>query len=174
MVNPHERSTMNNLSQIVADIKKEFKINKDGQVFCSIIGAARLLGVADTSIVRGSAFPSKKITEMLEPQGFKASAFVCEGIPDTALALLAKYFAYKANKKSIQAELVCDAFMAVGIRAWAQEQLGWQKKQYQPLQAYTCRVLDIRNSVMNLPDGYWCVFIESAQLLIDVEKKIKL
>lgn len=78
---------MNNLTQI--DIKREFKINKDGQVFCSIRGAARLLGIDDMSIVRNAAFSSKRLTEMLSLHGFETADFLRDGIPDTALALIA-------------------------------------------------------------------------------------
>lgn len=43
---------------------------------------------------------------------------------------------------------------------------------YRPLLNYTRRVLDIQNSVRNLCDGYWCVFVEAAPLLIYVETQL--
>jgi hypothetical protein len=119
---------MNRLTQqSINDIRTEIAIATDGKATISIKGLAKMLGVADTSIIRGAAIQGKKLSETLARHGIDPSAFSREGIPDIAVALIASHFAYKANKKSKQAEAVCESFMAIGVRAWIKNVLKGQE-----------------------------------------------
>ena len=50
------------------------------------------------------------------------------GIPDIAIAFILEYYAYECreDRRKEQAKKFCRAFRAIGFRAWAQQQLGWQ------------------------------------------------
>lgn len=82
----------------------------------SIAGTARLADCEDTDIVRGSAFGSKKLAQMLAVHGFKSSAFFSEnGIPPTAVIIILEYFAYRETKPKEKARQLIRTFSTVGL-----------------------------------------------------------
>ena len=76
---------------------------------------ARLVGVRDTSIIRGAAFSSQKLAQKLAEQGFEAAAFLEDGIPPKAVWLIIEYYAYDANRKTEQAIQLARTFGQLGI-----------------------------------------------------------
>ncbi|EKU99749.1 hypothetical protein Lepto7375DRAFT_1817 [Leptolyngbya sp. PCC 7375] len=90
----------------------------------SIVGVAALCGVSDTSIIRGSAFGSKRIAEKLESKGFEASALVEEGFNSVATWLTIEYFAYDSEAKAVFAKAIARTFGAFGVKSAFDEVLG--------------------------------------------------
>lgn len=113
---------MSNL--IPSEVRHEFKIDSEGKATVSLRGAQRLLGLGNSTLIEqftAARFPVPKIAELLIQKGFDPARFAQEGIPDTAFALIAKHY----SKTHPQAEMVYDAFAAIGIRSWIQQELGW-------------------------------------------------
>lgn len=81
---------------LIEEIKTEFRINDMGQCTVSIRGAARIVGVNHTTLVRqfkGGALELSKLTEKLAGIGLKGGAFLDSGIPDIALSAIIEYYA---------------------------------------------------------------------------------
>jgi hypothetical protein len=120
----------NIIVSIPDEIRNEFRIGADGKAFVSIRGAARLADVSHVALIKafegGNKSPSK-LAQSLIGAGFEPGNFSETSIPDIALALVLKYYAYKANRTTEQAERFYDAMSAVGIRTWIQQQLGWNR-----------------------------------------------
>jgi hypothetical protein len=109
------------------EIKSEFTIDSAGKATISIRGAARLLGIHKSNLDGGN-FP-QKLTQTLANKGFQMAGFASEGIPDTAFALIAEYYALDAGKwTNSQAKAIYRAFAAIGVRTWIQSEMGWQPK----------------------------------------------
>lgn len=95
----------------------------DGVAIVGIRAAARLAGKNDKALRKhfGADLSSSKLVEMLEAKGFKGAdlkQFSETGIPDQALGVILKYYAYKAGRWCTeQAEYACDQFLDMGIRA---------------------------------------------------------
>ena len=111
------------------DIRKEFRVNPDGRCFSSIRGAARLLNVRYNSIWNhfkpGQEKPTR-LTQMLIEKGFDVANWNQEGIPDTALAYIAKYYAEDARHNCTrEAQQLYELFAAVGPRTLIQQSIGW-------------------------------------------------
>ena len=118
----------NIIVSIPDEIRNEFRIDPDGKAFVSIRGAARIADITHQSLLKafegGNKNPSK-LAQSLAGAGFEPGNFSETGIPDIALALVLKYYAYKANRTTEQAERFYDAMCAVGIRTWIHQQLDW-------------------------------------------------
>ncbi|NEZ68274.1 hypothetical protein D0962_37040 [Leptolyngbyaceae cyanobacterium CCMR0082] len=97
----------------------------DGVAIVSIKAAARLAGKEPKSLRHhfdlGGKESSSKLVEMLAAKGFyrgESKSFSETGIPDQALGVILKYYAYKAGRWCTeQAEHACDQFQEIGIRA---------------------------------------------------------
>lgn len=128
---------MTNLALIVDQIKNEITVDATGKGKASIRAVARLMDVsaeAVSKILRGDVnLLENKLAQMLAESGFDAvnlSEWIEDGIPDLAIAVMAKYYAYKAGRYcKKQAELVDTAFTGIGVRSWIQQQLGWKGQQ---------------------------------------------
>lgn len=124
---------MTNLSTIVEQIKSEIVVDHEGKGRASIRAVARLVGVDHKSLrvtfLSGELEPSK-LSLMLVERGFDSGEqkdFSKTGIPDIAIAVIAKYYAYKAGRYCTeQAQLVDEAFTAMGVRVWMQQVTGWK------------------------------------------------
>ena len=84
----------------------------------SVNGVARIAGVSDTSIIRGSAFGSVSLAEHPTTREFQpsdASAFVKDGIPPDAVIMIIEYFAYESKAKCPQALQIMRTFGVVGL-----------------------------------------------------------
>lgn len=124
---------MISLEQVKEDIKSEIKVNEKGIGSATIRGAARLVDVQHSTLVRAfdaGAINSNKLAQMLVQQGFNPVTFSSSGIPDLAVAIVAKYYAYFAGARCTDLAKLADlAFSGIGVRAWFQELVGWQKPQ---------------------------------------------
>ncbi|MFG6094386.1 hypothetical protein SPB21_04010 [Leptothoe sp. ISB3NOV94-8A] len=96
----------------------------DGVAIVSIRAAGRLAGRGENALrehFKGAQARQSKLAEMLEAKGFKGAQvkqFSETGIPDQALGVILKYYAYKAGRWCTeQAEHACDQFLDMGIRA---------------------------------------------------------
>lgn len=96
----------------------------DGVAVVSTRGAARLVGRDESTLrehFKGAGNKPSKMAEMLLDRGFEGAGvnqFSDEGIPDEALGVILKYYAYKAGRWCTQqAEYACDQFMDIGIRS---------------------------------------------------------
>jgi hypothetical protein len=71
---------MNNLSKIIEQINKEFRIDSEGKSFVSIRGAARLAGVHDSALFRAiqsAAQNPSGLINFLVGQGFDLAVPPC-------------------------------------------------------------------------------------------------
>jgi len=128
---------MTNLALIVDQIKNEISVDATGKGKASIRAVARLMDVDHTSLLEslktaGGISPSKLVA-LLTEQGFDAGGILFwteNGIPDLAIAIIAKYYAYKAGQRcKKQAEMVDTAFTGIGVRSWIQQQTGWKRQE---------------------------------------------
>lgn len=117
------------IDSIPDDIKSEFTVKSDGSATITLRGAARLLGINHKTLSDHFAGGQNgsKLAESLIGKGFDVGGFGSQGIPDTAFGFIVTYYAFKAGRHSTpQAEAVHDAFEAIGVRAWIQNELGWK------------------------------------------------
>jgi hypothetical protein len=127
---------MTNLALIIEQIKNEITVDPEGKGKASIRAVARLMDVDHVSLLNsfksGEQNPSK-LAEMLTEYGFDSGEQISwseAGIPDVAIAVIAKYYAYKAGRYcKKQAELVDTVFTSIGVRVWMQKQVGWEKQE---------------------------------------------
>lgn len=126
---------MTNLTLIVDQIKNEISVDATGRGKASIRAVARLMDIDHAGLLSnfkdGEQNPSK-LAQMLTEYGFDGGEQISwsqTGIPDTAIAVIAKYYAYKAGRyRKKQAELVDTAFTGIGVRSWMQKAIGWTEK----------------------------------------------
>jgi hypothetical protein len=97
----------------------------------SLNAAAQILGITRQGLHQNcnSNQISSRFGQYLSQSGIEYVNFSEKGISDVVLAIIAKYYAYKANKKSKQAEQFDLAMSAIGIRKWIHGQLGYQKQE---------------------------------------------
>lgn len=110
---------------IPSDMRGEFKIDATGKATISLRGAQRLLGLGESTLVMacgGAQENPTKLAGFLVSKGFDPAQFSRTGIPDVAFAQIAKYYAKSGRP---QAELVYDAFAAIGVREWIHDELEW-------------------------------------------------
>jgi hypothetical protein len=166
---------MTTLSEILAQINFEFKIDTNGKAFVSIRGAARLADVDEKSLrysFQGAEEkPSKLATSLIE-QGFSGAEqnnWSESGIPDTALAVILEYYGYEAQERyrTELAKQCCRAFRAIGIRSWVQKELGWQPGTTG--QPYWYRRMMLYREKTKIPVGYFSIFEEIISLIGDLE-----
>lgn len=123
--------------QLPQDIRDEFSIDENGQVWATAIATARLAGVNDSALNNkkyGLLFKLATATnqeainllpECLKPfAGFDYWSSI--KIPDTVVSAIVHYYAYESKQASNpQARRVAMAMAGVGFRAWARRELGW-------------------------------------------------
>jgi hypothetical protein len=160
----------NIIVSIPDEIRNEFRVDVDGKAFVSIRGAARIADVTHVALLKafegGNKNPSK-LAQMLMDAGFEPGNFSETGIPDIALSILLKYYAFKANRTTEQAERFYDAMSAVGTRTWIQQQLGWNPILSQAPYWYQRLVLFLAQN--KVPAGYFSIFQETIALVGDLE-----
>lgn len=110
-------------------IKDEIKVDSQGRGFSTIRGAARIISIDERALRRHFKSADKKpskLAEMLIQQGFDMRTFAEDGIPDAALALIVKYYAWMAGEWCTdQAKLFDLSLTATSIRIWMQSVAGW-------------------------------------------------
>jgi hypothetical protein len=139
---------MTSLANIIESIKSEIKVDSQGRGFASIRATARLAGVQPSSLVRAFdsvALEPSKLSAMLAERGFERVAlgsFSETGIPDTAVAIIVKYYACHAGRYCNEtAQLALDAFLAIGVRSWMQDVAGYTNST-QPKKLSSCDRVD--------------------------------
>jgi hypothetical protein len=127
---------MSNLTVFLKQLQDEFRVDTTGKVFTSIRGAARLADVDDGGISKSlkSATDEKPrpLALFLVQEGFKPADLLEwgeVGIPDIGLGLILEYYGYECQERyrTELAKQCCRAFRSVGIRAWIQKELDWEK-----------------------------------------------
>ena len=161
----------NSIVRIPDEIRNEFRIGADGKAFVSIRGAARIADVDHKALTK--AFKTagdinlSKLAQTLTESGFEPGDFPETGIPDIALAIILKYYAFKANRTTEQAERFYDAMSAVGIRTWMQQQLNWNPVSSLAPYWYQRLLLFLKQN--KVPAGYFSIFQETITLVGDLE-----
>lgn len=110
------------LSQMPEEIRNEIHLDQDGKAFISLRGLSRLTGVAITTLRESSVYGNCRTTEMKTQVG--QSVQTIKACADIDAAVVIQYYASKGNE---QAQKTLIAFSAVGIRAWCQSQLGYER-----------------------------------------------
>jgi hypothetical protein len=124
---------MASLDLIIEQISSEIFVNADGVGTASIRGTARLADVTMQTLSRhfkGDSKTTNKIAKILAPYGFNPDNFSKTGVPDSAVALIVKYYAWMAGERCTeQAKQVDMVFGAIGARTWMQQVKGWTPAQ---------------------------------------------
>ena len=81
----------------------------------SIRGVARCCDVPHTSLIRGGALKSNKLSETLSSKGFHAGALTENGFPPQAVWLCIEYFAYESQADAPMAKQLARTFGAIGV-----------------------------------------------------------
>ena len=180
----------NTIVSIPDEIRNEFRIDPDGKAFVSIRGAARIADINDKTLgdslktaagitnienpqtpsgkgVEAAGISVSKLAQSLIDAGFSPGDFAKTGIPDIALALILKYYAYKARRTTEQAERFYDAMCAVGIRTWIHQQLDWNPVLSLAPFWYQRLVLFLKQN--KVPPGYFSIFQETITLVSELE-----
>lgn len=114
------------LTEVLQGIRSEIKVDTDGKASITRNGLCVLLGIS-RSTFSVSRFP-QKLAESLTAIGFiDVSRSFEQGVPDIAVACVIEYFSFDAQKVSENAKVLYRAFAAVGVRAWFQEVVGFEK-----------------------------------------------
>lgn len=106
----------------------------DGVGYLFIRALARLLGVADTSIMRGAAISSAKLAKSLAAAGFSGAAiseWSVTGIPSGACVVIARHFAFEARRTTEEAQKFIQITSEQGLNQFAAQVLGVVAEQEQ-------------------------------------------
>lgn len=124
---------MANLDLITEQISAEIFVNADGVGTASIRGTARLANVTMQTLSRhfkGDSKTPSRMVEILVRYGFDPDSFSKSGVPDSAVALVVKYYAWMAGERCTdQAKEVDMVFGAIGARTWMQQVKDWKPVQ---------------------------------------------
>ena len=128
------RTTLLQLKGVESDLQKpvkiadEITIREDGVAIVSIRGAARLAGVRESTLRKhfsGASLTDEGLSEMLAAKGFSGANFSSEGIPDQALGVILKYYAYEAGARCTEEAKHTLSFMDdFNVRVWCYSMKG--------------------------------------------------
>jgi hypothetical protein len=120
-------TTLNSqMTEVLQGIRSEIKVDTEGKGSITRNGLCILLGISRSSLYAREI--PLKLAEDLATLGFKDARESFEnGIPDIAVACIIKYYALYAKNTSDNAKILLDAFSAIGIRAWFQDVVGFEK-----------------------------------------------
>ena len=113
-------------------IADEITIREDGVAIVGIRGAARLAGIHESTLrehFSGAGKGDKKLAQMLADKGFSgagewAKEFT-QGIPDQALGVILKYYAYEAGARCTEEAKQTLSFMDdLNVRVWCYSMKG--------------------------------------------------
>ncbi|MGV2830573.1 hypothetical protein [Myxosarcina sp. GI1(2024)] len=133
--------------RLLAYIKENLTSNSN----LSIVGLARLCHVADTSIIRGSAFANQKLAVILSAYGFETSALVENGFNAQATWLVIEYFAYESKAKAEGAKQIARTFGTIGVMQTF-EKLSQPEQQSVKQLPYRQLAVEVANSVRHITD----------------------
>lgn len=111
---------------ILADYRKEFRVNAIGAVVASMRGVARICDVSEQAISKNlrDNLSCSKLAQMLKDKGFEPDNLAKDGFPDTAVAIVVEYYAFEAGRYCTeQAKSFYRLFASIGIRAFLKEWL---------------------------------------------------
>lgn len=112
--------------EVLQGIRSEITVDHDGKGSITKYGLANLLGIS-RSVLNGDRM-AKKLAERLDAKGlFDGDRDFKSGVPDVAVECIIDYYAFDAQNKSEKALTLYKAFAAVGIRAWFQDVVGYEK-----------------------------------------------
>lgn len=124
---------MANLDFTTEQIASEIFVNADGVGTASVRGVARLTHSPESTLRKHFAGAHKngsKLHEILVQYGFDPRTFAKDGVPDSAVALAVKYYAWMAGERCTEQARSADmVFGAIGTRAWMQQLKGWTPAQ---------------------------------------------
>lgn len=150
---------MASLMEVQANLKKEIKVNNQGQGFLSIRGAARLCDIDATGLSRALAsegvdFFGSKLSRKLAEEGFpseKVVEFSKSGIPDMALGVIIEYYAFDAGKRCTDLALATfRAFSRIGIRVWLQHSTNWKAEETSDNPSLLEMVAEMQKEILEL------------------------
>lgn len=114
------------MTEVLQGIRSEINVDTDGKGSITRNGLCTLLGISRSSLYAREI--PLKLAEDLATLGFKDARESFEnGVPDIAVACIIKYYALYAKNTSDSAKILLDAFSAIGIRAWFQDVVGFEK-----------------------------------------------
>ena len=127
-------------------IKTEMSVDSEGRVTFTISGTARLIGIDKSSLSKNFSVDRKgqKLSRMLIDKGFNPLTFGEEGIPDLAVALIVKYYAYETQHPRQEAKLTDLAMAGIGIRQWGRDLLGWKSNDESTLAVIRNEIREMR------------------------------
>lgn len=112
--------------EVISGIRSEIKVDKEGRGSITRNGLCVLLGISRSNLSVQQM--SKKMVEMLAGLGFEDVQQMFEnGIPDVAVECIISYYAMDAQRTTERAKILYRAFAAVGVRAWFQDVVGYEK-----------------------------------------------
>ena len=121
---------MSSIFALPENIKSEFTLDSQGKASASQRATARLCGVSLEAIRKLLLKLSDNLDVPKILKSYAGYSFKGDNLPDSVVALIIEYYAFEAGRYCTkQAKLVFRAFATVGFRVWAQQQLGWQKKE---------------------------------------------
>lgn len=172
---------MLSIEQIEQQIESEIRIDERGRGTASIKAVSRLAGVNDAALIRtfqGADLKPSKLAKTLIANGFDAAdlkSFSESGIPDIAIAIILKYYAYQAGRYCTQQAKAIDGVLsAITVRKWMQQIKGWQepRPQVEPqLQLPPQQELQVQPQSMPLPETPIQLIVEMAKHLARQEQE---
>lgn len=117
----------NQIEQIGQNIINEMSYDKNGIVYFTISGSARLVGVDKSNISRGVANEKSQLAKFLTKCGIKPLRLNMgeNGIPDYVHALITKYYSQYAGRHCTELAQRADLyFSSIGVREWGKKVLG--------------------------------------------------
>ena len=160
---------MTELITLSEDLKNEIKVDSEGKGYVSIRGAARLLGLGESTLICnfGDRIETSKLAKTLTEKGFDVIAFASEGVPDKALPAIAYHYAFVSTHTSDETKQTClrliELASSIGVRVWMQKIKG-----YEPMtinQDILSQIMNTLNEVKQKQD--------SQQLLLESSRREK-
>jgi len=112
--------------EVLKGIRSEISVDKEGKGSITKYGLCQLLGISRSNLDVQQM--SKKLVEMLTELGFEDDRRTFEnGVPDIAVECIISYYAMDAQRTSEKAKTLYRAFAAIGVRAWFQDVVGFEK-----------------------------------------------
>ncbi|MCY6492133.1 hypothetical protein [Leptolyngbya sp. GGD] len=114
-------------SESTGSIVSELTVDANGVGRSTIRGVARMVGVSQPTLTehfQGDRLTPSKLSQMLMDAGFTGDSlarFAQDGIPDTAIAIIATYYGFEAGRNcTAKARSTVLAFSSIGIRTYIQ------------------------------------------------------
>jgi hypothetical protein len=120
---------------VSSDIRREFTIDKEGNITASQRGVARLLDIDMMNVVQSSL--NATLAQRLTQLGIDPAEFAAKGVTDIAFTVIAEYYAYESKASNPQAKAVARCLMGVGSRKLFESIVGLESTESKALPAAT-------------------------------------